>query len=589
MTGIGTGIGIPFARRMNAGVALSSYNLYGYGTDSHFAYQLYDDTSDPSDLPVILYVDQLTAAVANTDATHGSLAWCLQKSVPRIILFEVSGIIDYSNVSTPRTGGGSPTSISNYGPWGHSDVGYCWVVGQSAPSPGIELKGTTLLINGVSDVLIQGIHFTPGDFTTSYNVNGNKGVQVIGSDNVVIDHCTLRWGVDSNFGSDSASTNITISNSLIYEALYESVHHNEYTNYYPERHSTFAIALSQGTTHYRNLFARHYERPPNYGVGGQTTNYVTLNNYFFNAGYSPGGSLGWSGGGADQKINIAFKGNVTYGDPARGSYAEASISRHNTYCHQDSKLYLNDLKCKAKDDTPALTDWETMLNYAGHTAGNEATSPIDISGYPTLTAAQVYNTAFLNSIGPKYKDSHDERIISDAYGKNSPYTINSPSALPARVVDWGDSAGKVDAGFDWNATPQQFDINVNGAGAVTVTLTADCNTIDEVVSHINTRLAAAGAAGVECYKIYPENHYVGLRTTSTGATQSIIIANSTATGVNFVNGTYTGSNQIGDGYASKANNSHSISIPANPNEYADNGLSNAENYLLSKYGSGTNW
>ena len=99
----------------------ADYDLRGFGTDSKFAYELYDQTSDPGDLPTIIYVDNLGTSTSTTN----SLPWALTRNYPRIILFNTSGTIDFRATAINRI---------------DIDYPYCWVVGQSAPDPGIELE-----------------------------------------------------------------------------------------------------------------------------------------------------------------------------------------------------------------------------------------------------------------------------------------------------------------------------------------------------------------------------------------------------------------------------------------------------------------
>lgn len=85
-------------------------------------------------------------------------------------------------------------------------------------------------------------------------------------------------------------------------------------------------------------------------------------------------------------------------------------------------------------------------------------------------------------------------------------------------------AGNVNlsGGHDWSAGNQDFSINVNGAGALTVTLDANCINLAAVISEINTKLGVAGVAGVEAYDA--GTNFVGIRTTSAIPNQSIILA-----------------------------------------------------------------
>ena len=151
-----------------------NYNLVGFDTDSSFAYGA---STDPS----ILHVDTLDSSSSFTDSTHGSLEWCIEQNFPRIIVFDVGGLIDYTTNSDANA-----LLVDN------DNV---WVAGQTAPSPGITIRGTTFKIQA-SDVLVQHLKVEFGDFTTGVDPVGGDCFQIYDSSNVVLNKCTMRWGMD---------------------------------------------------------------------------------------------------------------------------------------------------------------------------------------------------------------------------------------------------------------------------------------------------------------------------------------------------------------------------------------------------------
>ena len=145
---------------------------------------------------------------------EGSLAWAVDQSGPRIVVFEVGGIIDMD---------GSTLKIRNP---------YLFVAGQTAPAPGI-----TLIRGGISlgghDVIMQHINVRPGDRGLAPKSGWEEdGLSTIAAYNVVIDHCSFTWATDENLsasgprheGADKTSRNITFSNCIIAECLHESTH-----------------------------------------------------------------------------------------------------------------------------------------------------------------------------------------------------------------------------------------------------------------------------------------------------------------------------------------------------------------------------
>lgn len=83
--------------------------------------------------------------------------------------------------------------------------------------------------------------------------------------------------------------------------------------------------------------------------------------------------------------------------------------------------------------------------------------------------------------------------------------------------------GNVDlsGGYDWDSDPQDFSIDVNEAGAATVTLDTATSDVATTVTAINTALSTAGVSGVEAFA---DGNNVGIRTTSDGADQTFTLS-----------------------------------------------------------------
>jgi pectate lyase len=153
--------------------------------------------------------------VTNVDSEGpGSFREALETEGPRIIVFEVGGVIDLNKKAI---------AISEP---------FLTVAGQTAPSPGI-----TIIRGGITitthDVLIQHIRVRPGDAGQAKRSGWEPdGIATNAAYNVVIDHCSVSWSVDENLsasgprheGSENTSRNITFSNSIVAEALNNSSH-----------------------------------------------------------------------------------------------------------------------------------------------------------------------------------------------------------------------------------------------------------------------------------------------------------------------------------------------------------------------------
>ena len=204
----------------------------------------------------------------------GSLLEALHAKGPRIIVFEVGGVIDLGKRDVRIT---EP---------------YLTIAGQTAPSPGITLiRGQSVAIV-THDVIVQHLRIRPGDANEpkaqGYSTDGIRTDE--GAHDVIIDHCTVTWATNKNFAvsgprfdgktpdewREHTSHRVTVSNSIIAEALSRSTH-------WKVEHSKGAL-IHDNTTDIlmvNNLFAHNYERSPLFkgGVRG-----AIINNLIFDPG-----------------------------------------------------------------------------------------------------------------------------------------------------------------------------------------------------------------------------------------------------------------------------------------------------------------
>jgi pectate lyase len=214
----------------------------------------------------------------------GSFRAALEAAGPRIIVFEVGGIID---LNTARLTLSEP---------------FVTIAGQTAPSPGITLIRGGFEIR-THDVLLKHIRFRIGDagqpagsgFEPDVTTNGPQAF------NIVIDHCSFSWGVDENMsvsgprfdGPSGTSRRVTLSNNIIAEGLYDSIHSKGIHSMGTLIHDYVTDVAVLG-----NLYAHNNERNP--WFKGFATG-VIVNNLVYNPGRWPM-RLGpvlidWSGSG----------------------------------------------------------------------------------------------------------------------------------------------------------------------------------------------------------------------------------------------------------------------------------------------------
>jgi len=191
----------------------------------------------------------------------GSLAEALKAGGPRIVIFELGGIIDLRK-----------TTLTIETP-------FLTLAGQTAPSPGI-----TIIRGGIKvsthDVLIQHISVRPGDagmpkenrwVSDAIATNGRNAY------NIVIDHCSLSWATDENLsvsgprleGPDHTSHNVTFSNCIIAEGLT------------PHSKGSLIHDCCRNVAIIGNLYANNAQRNPYFKA--HTTG-VIVNNLIYNPG-----------------------------------------------------------------------------------------------------------------------------------------------------------------------------------------------------------------------------------------------------------------------------------------------------------------
>jgi hypothetical protein len=151
----------------------------------------------------------------------GSLKAALEAPGPRIVVFEVGGVIDL---------GGQSVKLRE---------GRITIAGQTAPDPGITLVKGELEVFA-RDVVIQHLSIRPGAYGRGKRSgNDHDGLSTgTGAARVIVDHCSFSWATDENLSvggprfngatpdawRENTSHAITYSHNLIYEGLGEAVH-----------------------------------------------------------------------------------------------------------------------------------------------------------------------------------------------------------------------------------------------------------------------------------------------------------------------------------------------------------------------------
>jgi pectate lyase len=193
------------------------------------------------------------------DSGPGSFREACQSSGARTVVFRVGGIINAT----------SRIDVSNP---------YITIAGQTAPGDGICIKGAGLMIK-THNVIVRGLRIRPGDSSVGPNPTIRDCLEILGPNghDVIVDHCSISWGVDENSSTwYSGVNNLTFQWNIISEGLYNSIHPNG-------KHSMGLLIgdYAQNVSVHHNLFAHDAYRNP-YMKGGTKSEIV--NNLIYNWG-----------------------------------------------------------------------------------------------------------------------------------------------------------------------------------------------------------------------------------------------------------------------------------------------------------------
>ena len=202
----------------------------------------------------------------------GSIMEALNTKGPRIVVFEVGGVIDLG-VKTVKITEGDLT-----------------IAGQTAPQPGITfIRGGFDVL--ASNVIIRHIRVRPGDAGQAKMSGGDfDAISTVGAHDVIVDHCSLTWATDENLSAsgtrfagdtpeqwrEGTSHRITFSNNLLAEGLAHANHIKGEHSKGSLIHDNARDILIVG-----NLYAQNYERNPFFKGG--TEGWV-VNNLIYNPG-----------------------------------------------------------------------------------------------------------------------------------------------------------------------------------------------------------------------------------------------------------------------------------------------------------------
>ncbi|HTU66046.1 MAG TPA: hypothetical protein VMF52_08860 [Steroidobacteraceae bacterium] len=340
--------------------------------------------------------------VTNLNASGtGSLKACVDGTTPRTCVFEVGGYIRLTEDLIVRTG-------------------KLTIAGQTAPSPGITIRGAGLRIKG-SDVLIQHIRVRAGDDINGPDPENRDSLKLEGSvatpiKNVVIDHCTFSWALDETASVWGPNDNITFSNNIFSEPLNDSMHPTK-DGKKLEPHG-FGVLLDSSASGGRvtmvgNLFAHIVERNPL----SRSRELVFVNNLVYNRSKR---DLDLQS--QDSRVTkSSVEGNVFIKGPSYDLESRPIYVRTNgTYkLYSGAKVYTSDTNAPG---FPSTIDGTVVLTGGDVISGLLTNSkPVWNTG---LTARSTANNAVYNRVlqyagaRPSDRDNTDKRVINSVKNRS---------------------------------------------------------------------------------------------------------------------------------------------------------------------------
>ena len=168
----------------------------------------------------VITVTNLYDLDLNGNAIPGSLRAACETPGKRIVVFQVSGIIMLDK----------PLRIGAYNDSEIERFAYITIDGRTAPPPGVCIRGDGVEIELTHDVVLRNLQIRPG-FAAYFHrgrVSGsdsekNKGyadgLSIRLAENVIVEHCSISWAVDTVVDIRTDVDLITIQDCIISEGL----------------------------------------------------------------------------------------------------------------------------------------------------------------------------------------------------------------------------------------------------------------------------------------------------------------------------------------------------------------------------------
>jgi len=307
----------------------------------------------------------------------GSLRAAVEATGPRIVVFKVAGTIALQSNLRVR----NP---------------YLTVAGQTAPGEGITLRDYSFSITA-NEVIVRNIRVRYGEN------QGGDAMSVSDAENVIIDHCSVSWGVDETL-SVTKCDNVTVQWSFVTQGLHNSVHESA-------DHSKGSLvngSLGQKVTFHHNLYAHHDARSPR--PQGRLTPQEDPQGFFFdftnNVVYDWGRAYAAKNLDEETKCTMNFVNNYFIAGPS----SEASNFMLDK--NKNSAMYFggNYMNGKQPSDQYSLIIYE---DFKKPDNGWKLDAPFDAQMDTVQSAETAYAMVMKNGGAAMNRDAVDELIVSN--------------------------------------------------------------------------------------------------------------------------------------------------------------------------------
>lgn len=358
------------------------------------------------------------------DSGAGSLRDALNQSGPRIIVFDVAGVIQLK--STLKISKGDVT-----------------IAGQTAPGDGICIRDYSVQVSA-SNVIIRFMRFRMGDAAKQEN----DAIWGRYNDNIILDHCSMSWSTDE-CSSFYANENFTMQWCIITESLCNSVHGKG-------SHGYGGIWGGKNASFHHNLLANHKSRNPRFD---HPEIYENKNNpqrrghvdYRNNTVYNWGDNSTYGGEGAwfNMVGNYYKKGpaskDKSYFIDANGIYASSKTDYGYPYLYLSGNVY--DGKDNLTNDNSVGVYWHDHKTNTPPdrsrliSSAHDLVHPSEGSIYTTTHDALSAFGRICECGGASLRrDSVDERACSDARSGKATYPSGGNGSKNG-IIDTQDAVG----------------------------------------------------------------------------------------------------------------------------------------------------